>query len=162
MPSMETLIQLAAELMLISKCINACNTWSFLACRMRVISHYMTSKVVNSLEVFSISYSTSINLWPLKLVIHFWFVRYMLNFIFMCVNNRKITVPCFFARLIVLDNFFFLFDMSRRGRILPWLSGIDLPTENILGCQWKKMSKMHPMEVQKFGMNHLRLPSETT
>ncbi|KAG8479032.1 hypothetical protein CXB51_029874 [Gossypium anomalum] len=39
-------------------------------------------------------------------------------------------------------------------------SGTVLHIENILGFQWKMMSKMPLMEVQKFGMNHLRLPSK--
>ena len=50
--------------------------------------------------------------------------------------------------------------MNRNVKIQPWQSGIGLHTENISGFQWKKTLKMPPMEVQKFGTNHLRLPFE--
>lgn len=45
--------------------------------RMRATLPCVTSKAVNCLEAFSISYSTLINSWLLRLEIHFSFVRYV-------------------------------------------------------------------------------------
>jgi len=50
---------------------------------------------------------------------------------------------------------------NRSARTRHWQTGTVLHIESIFGYQWKKMLKMHPMEVLRFGMTrHWRLPSE--
>jgi hypothetical protein len=47
--------------------------------------------------------------------------------------------------------------LSRNVKTQLWQIGTALHIGSILGFQWKKMVKMSLMEVQKFGMSHLKL-----
>lgn len=124
------------------------------ACRGKIILHYVTWKDANFLEMFSISFSILINSWLLKVVIHFSSVRY---FQLVCLASAWLCIANWMSTVLYIWNETGICGVSRNEKIQLWQNGTALHIESTFGFQWKKMVKMSLMEVQKFGMSHLKL-----